>query len=689
MSRARSALPALAVLLCPSLAWAGGTVVLAPLIPKGIDDKAAHNITGLLSSELDFSGEFDSVNELATMPPTLKDSCLTSTSCLSAIAKGNGGDALVVGTVGPGPDGVQIFLVYYDVAKNTIVRKKTFNTPKEASEIADRATSMVKELVTGVSSETAKAEAAPTAIVAANEEEEFEFDAKAPPKPAATTSKTSTTTTAKTTGTTKAPPAKAPAKGLDDGDEMDADVSVPVARDDGPDFDEPEQEEQAAKAKAQAEARAKAEAEEKARELAEAKAEAEAAAKAKAAAEARAKAEAEARAREEAEEEARQAAEEAARAKAAADAAAKAKAAADAQAKADAAAKAAAAKAAASKPASTSGEFSFGSGAGAIVMDDSEDEEDVEETPPPKPASTASTSSSTKRNYYDHEPEDDSDRYADLDSPTTKPTKSTTTTSTRTSAPVDDEDLDSPPTKSTSTKSSTASRSTAPDDEEENLDDAESLDLDEPAPTHKDTRTSSSTSSRTSNLDADSRGSTKTTSSRDEDDDRPGVTLTGRGGYARFEDFNFVTYGGEIGVPMGKSAALLAGIAGFSTQRHFTDDDVAYISQTTGVDPADVDRDPWNTILPFNFGVVYKTSGTSVRPYAGADIVLAPYTAAFDLAVGARIRLGADFMVADNFGFNLDLAAGVLSGKEFAGIDAGLKNTGLLPQASLGTVFRF
>ena len=46
-------------------------------------------------------------------------------------------------------------------------------------------------------------------------------------------------------------------------------------------------------------------------------------------------------------------------------------------------------------------------------------------------------------------------------------------------------------------------------------------------------------------------------------------------------------------------------------------------------------------------------------------------------------------MLADAFGLNLNLSAGVMSGKNLEQTQPGTKNTGFIPQLSGGTVFAF
>ncbi len=58
-------LPAVLLLCAPSMAWAGGLAVVAPLVDSGVGTKTTTNLTSLISSELDFSGAFDTVNEIS------------------------------------------------------------------------------------------------------------------------------------------------------------------------------------------------------------------------------------------------------------------------------------------------------------------------------------------------------------------------------------------------------------------------------------------------------------------------------------------------------------------------------------------------------------------------------------------------------------------------------------------------
>lgn len=675
-------LPFVLGLLLPSVAWAGGTAVVAPFVSKGVDAKITNNVTGLVSSELDFSGAFDRVNELEDVPTSLNVACLSSTTCLQGIAKAGSADAVITGSIAPGAAGVQIYLIYYDVKKNAIIRKKTYDVAGDPSVLAEKAGSWIKELTTGESVEAkAAAEAVPTFSASDDDDDDLEIGGS---NPSGTVTKTRMASDIKPGELTEE----------EDPEEVRQAAAAAKAAAD-------------AKAKASAAAQAKAAADAKARSDAEAKARAAeiAAANARAAAETKARADAEARAQAEA----------TARAKAEADA----KARADAQAKAEAAARASAKTAAAAKPAEE--EFSFGSAASSIQVEEEavavaviEDEDEDEDLAPSRISSSRS--------------DDDED----LDAPA--PTKSKTSTS-RTSSRDEDED------EVSSSKSKTSSRSSEDEDEDEDLDsrsrtssrssDDEDEDLDsgssrsrssssdEDEDSSSRSRTSSRsdddedssssrsrssssdddddssssrsrTSSRSSDDDDDSRSSRSSSSSRSSDkSEKPGIGVTGRVGYSRYYDFNFVTYGGELTVPITANIMFEAGLEGFSCQRELTPKVVAELAAQNNVSPEEINAQPWNTILPFNLGLQYKVTQTSIRPYVGADLTITPYSAEFDVAVGGRVRVGADFMLAEVFGLNLNFSGGVMSGKNLENTQPGTKNTGIIPQISGGTVFAF
>lgn len=161
------------------------------------------------------------------------------------------------------------------------------------------------------------------------------------------------------------------------------------------------------------------------------------------------------------------------------------------------------------------------------------------------------------------------------------------------------------------------------------------------------------------------------------------VQVTGRGGYSRYGNFDFVTAGGELGVRVYDGVTLLAGVESYSVQR-----ELPIEAQTPGQNIY-----TWNTIFPINVGAVYQIeTGTVARPYVGADAIFVQYFAdaeGTEWAGGARARLGLDLMVVPNFGFNANVAVGMWSGKKWTLIDPGLNNSSFLPQFNGGLVFAF
>ena len=163
--------------------------------------------------------------------------------------------------------------------------------------------------------------------------------------------------------------------------------------------------------------------------------------------------------------------------------------------------------------------------------------------------------------------------------------------------------------------------------------------------------------------------------------DAPTVSVTGRLGYSRFQAFNFVTYGGEVGVHPIDNLVVLAGIEGYSVRR-----DVPQELQDAGAPPV-----VWNSIMPINVGAAYKFLNDPARPYVGGDLLIIPgyVQDATGAATGLRIRGGVDLMVNESFGFNLNGALGIWSGKEFDQLDDEFSTSAMVPQFSAGTVVAF
>ncbi len=160
------------------------------------------------------------------------------------------------------------------------------------------------------------------------------------------------------------------------------------------------------------------------------------------------------------------------------------------------------------------------------------------------------------------------------------------------------------------------------------------------------------------------------------------LQVTARGGYSRYYSFNFITAGGELAVPLIAGLHALAGVEAYSVNRVLPQDQqvvTGYYSK-------------WDTIFPVNTGAMYKFNAGIAQPYVGADVIFVQYykdAIGSDWAAGGRLRGGVDIMVVKNFGFNLNVAVGGWTGKNWSLIEAGLGQAGVLPQVSGGTVIAF
>jgi hypothetical protein len=157
-------------------------------------------------------------------------------------------------------------------------------------------------------------------------------------------------------------------------------------------------------------------------------------------------------------------------------------------------------------------------------------------------------------------------------------------------------------------------------------------------------------------------------------------SLTARAGYSQFQSLSFLTYGAEMAIPMGDRAALTVGLEFQSTKRFPTKEQQKKLG---------LPLELWNTIMPLNVGGLYRFGQGRFQPFAGADVILTPYTRDFKIAIGGRVRLGADIMVSKNLGVNAGFSTGAWYGSQFNLIDEGLKDFGIVPQATLGTSILF
>ena len=99
----------------------------------------------------------------------------------------------------------------------------------------------------------------------------------------------------------------------------------------------------------------------------------------------------------------------------------------------------------------------------------------------------------------------------------------------------------------------------------------------------------------------------------------------------------------------------------------------------------------WNTIIPINVGALYHFDMESIQPYVGGDLIFIPgyVREASSMAMGARIRSGVNFPVAEKLYFNINMSIGVWSGEDFKAVQADLTSLGFVPQISGGTSFLF
>ncbi len=204
----------------------------------------------------------------------------------------------------------------------------------------------------------------------------------------------------------------------------------------------------------------------------------------------------------------------------------------------------------------------------------------------------------------------------------------------------------------------------------------------------RSSRSSASRSSRSSRYDDLDEADTVSRARKERDSRSSGsaddvkATVTTRIGASRFQELSFITYGGEAVFVPTPGLGIVVGVEAYSTRREVPE--VLLPEGTEGIYQ-------WNTILPFNLGMVYRMGSGSVRPYVGADAQFIPgyVKDAGGVAVGMRARGGSDFMVAERFGFNLNLSAGFWSGQNFETVQREFDRSAMVPQISGGTVFTF
>ena len=130
-----------------SQAWAT-KIVVPPIVARGAPSQIAANMTALISSELEFLGDFDEVNQLEKRPSVLGPNCLGSTPCLAGIARTGGSSTLLAGKVTKYGEEFEVALTYME--SNKIVRTVKRRMSTEPMAVADELASLVRFAVTGV-----------------------------------------------------------------------------------------------------------------------------------------------------------------------------------------------------------------------------------------------------------------------------------------------------------------------------------------------------------------------------------------------------------------------------------------------------------------------------------------------------------------------------------------------------------
>jgi len=170
-----------------------------------------------------------------------------------------------------------------------------------------------------------------------------------------------------------------------------------------------------------------------------------------------------------------------------------------------------------------------------------------------------------------------------------------------------------------------------------------------------------------------------------DDMDKPridsGAAFTARVGYARYQNLNMVTWGGELSIDALKPFRINLGLEAQSLPLPIpgTENDFG------------VPEVEWRSVMPLNIGGAFVFYTDTLTPYVGLDLTLTAYTSDFSTAPGVRARAGFDYMVNDVFGVNANAALGGWFGTNTDGTDIviPLDTAGFSPQFSLGTVLAF
>ena len=185
------------------------------------------------------------------------------------------------------------------------------------------------------------------------------------------------------------------------------------------------------------------------------------------------------------------------------------------------------------------------------------------------------------------------------------------------------------------------------------------------------------------------RSSTERTKPTSDPSEQPVIELKLHAGYARYWSMAFVAYGGEIHKSVAGGLNVVVGFGAYSVEREIPEQLQEQLQAAT----------QWNTIFPFNAGLVYKLRNrSSITPYIGGDVLLAQYyvdnvTGETYFSKGGRGRGGFDIRLTppESFGasLNVDVALGGWAGEKWTTIDSTVGPQGFLPQITGGLLLSF
>jgi len=159
--------------------------------------------------------------------------------------------------------------------------------------------------------------------------------------------------------------------------------------------------------------------------------------------------------------------------------------------------------------------------------------------------------------------------------------------------------------------------------------------------------------------------------------DRSRWMATGRLGWTRYYVLEFMTFDAEMRFHAADGLYVVAGVELYVANRLLDDDQGEQ-------------RRRVNAMVPVHAGALYGTHLGRLEAYVGGDVIAAKYNAdAGAVSVGVRARAGADVMITDDWGVNLDVSAGLWGAKGWPVIEEDVRQVGLLPRLSGGVAYVF